>query len=64
MRQAGFDDEMVWLLEDLFSRTLDGRNAKVMPDIETILGRRAEDFADYARRTSREVASQSQPARV
>ena len=31
LRQAGFDEQLVWLLEDLFIRTLDGRNAKVMP---------------------------------
>jgi uncharacterized protein YbjT (DUF2867 family) len=65
MRRAGLDEEAVWLLEDLFTRTLDGRNARVEPDIERILGRPAEDFADHARRVAAGGAwrpAQLQPA--
>ncbi len=41
-------------MEDLFTRTLDGRNERVVADAERIPGRKPVDFADYARRAGRQ----------
>nr|MBA3324212.1 hypothetical protein [Paracoccaceae bacterium] len=54
--RAGLPEDALWLMQDLFTNTLDGRNASVRPDVETVLGRKAEDFADFARRAAREGA--------
>lgn len=35
-------------LSELFTRVLDGHNARLTDDIERVLGRRPRDFADYA----------------
>jgi len=40
--------DFIELLVHLFTEVLDGRNASVTGDIETLLGRPAKDFADYA----------------
>lgn len=56
LRAAGLPDELLWLMEDLFANTLDGRNASVTGDVERVLGRRAEDFAAFARRAALEGA--------
>ena len=45
LREAGFDDEFLWLMRDLFTQTLDGRNASLAPDLAALLGRPARDFA-------------------
>jgi uncharacterized protein YbjT (DUF2867 family) len=49
MRQAGVPDDVVALLDELFTVVLDGRNSKVMQGVEEALRRPARDFADYAR---------------
>jgi uncharacterized protein YbjT (DUF2867 family) len=56
LRKAGKPEDLVWLMEDLFTHTLDGRNETVTPDVERILGRRAVDFTDYARRAGQQGA--------
>ena len=33
-------------MRDLFTQTLDGRNASLAPDLAALLGRPARDFAD------------------
>jgi uncharacterized protein YbjT (DUF2867 family) len=41
----GLDEETLWLMRDLFTSTLDGRNASLSPDLAALLGRRPRDFA-------------------
>ena len=45
-------DDIVQLLNELFTVVLDGRNIRVMHGVEEALGRPARDFADFARRTA------------
>jgi hypothetical protein len=52
MRQAGVRDDVISLLDDLFTVVLDGRNSQVKHGVEEALGRAARDFADYARATA------------
>lgn len=48
LRGYGFDDELLWLMRDLFASTLDGRNASVSPDLPRLLGRPSRDLATVA----------------
>lgn len=41
----------IWLANYLFREVLDGRNASVTSDIETVLGRKPIDFSEYVRNT-------------
>ena len=52
MRQTGVPDDVISLLDQLFTVVLDGRNSHVMHGVEEVLGRPAHDFADYARATA------------
>ena len=52
LREADVPDDVVALLEELFTVVLDGRNAQVMHGVEEALGRPPRDFADYARETA------------
>jgi uncharacterized protein YbjT (DUF2867 family) len=47
--ESGAPEEVVWLLDYLFSTVLDGRNARLADGVERALGRPARDFSDYAR---------------
>lgn len=47
--RAGAPEEVVWVLDYLFSTVLDGRNAYLTDGIERALGRPPKDFQDYAR---------------
>ena len=46
LRDAGFDDELLWLMRDLFTQTLDGRTASLSPDVARLLGRSPRDFVE------------------
>ncbi len=48
--ESGAPDDIVWLLDYLFSTVLDGRNAYVCDGVQRALGREPTDFAEYARR--------------
>jgi uncharacterized protein YbjT (DUF2867 family) len=48
--ESGTPDDIVWLLNYLFEKILDGRNAYVCDGVQRALGREPADFADYARR--------------
>jgi uncharacterized protein YbjT (DUF2867 family) len=50
---AGVPAEEVEPLTELFGRIFDGHNSSLTADVETVLGRPAGEFADYARRTAR-----------
>jgi uncharacterized protein YbjT (DUF2867 family) len=52
MAAAGVPDDVVQLLEYLFTEVLDGRNAAVADGVERALGRPARDFRDFARRAA------------
>ena len=47
-RRAGAPEEMIWLLDYLFSTILDGRNAQICDGVERALGRPPKDFSDFA----------------
>ncbi len=49
MAEAGLPAEIVWLMDYLFTRVLDGRNAYVSDGVQRALGRDPKDFSDYAR---------------
>ncbi len=46
---SGAPEDVVWMLDYLFSTVLDGRNAHLTNGVERALGRPPKDFADYAR---------------
>ena len=52
LRQANVPADIIALLNELFSVVLDGRNSQVAHGVKEALGRRARDFADYARATA------------
>ncbi|MCU7809023.1 MAG: NmrA family transcriptional regulator [Candidatus Thiodiazotropha sp. (ex Semelilucina semeliformis)] len=47
LNEQGVPDEMQWLLRELFTVVLDGRNSQVMSGVEEVLGRPATDFKTY-----------------
>ena len=53
LRAEGFDDGMLWLMQDLFASTLDGRNASVADDLPRLLGRPARDLAEVVAAAAR-----------
>ena len=50
--KSGAPEDVVWMLDYLFSTVLDGRNAHVTDGVERALGRPAKDFAEYAKETA------------
>jgi uncharacterized protein YbjT (DUF2867 family) len=52
LQEAGVPDDLVALLDELFTVVLDGRNTQVMHGVEEAIGRKPRDFADYARQTA------------
>lgn len=52
LRAYQLPEDYIWLVNYLFAEVLDGRNASVTNDIEKVLGRKAKDFAEYARETA------------
>ena len=47
MRDQGAPEELLWLMRELFTVVLDGRNSRVMSGVEEALGRPATDFREY-----------------
>lgn len=52
LRDHQLPDDVIWLVNYLFSEVLDGRNSSVTNDIEQVLGRKARDFTDYVKETN------------
>jgi uncharacterized protein YbjT (DUF2867 family) len=50
--EAGLPTDFAWLLDELFTHVLDGRNEYLTDGIERALGRAPRDFSDYARETA------------
>lgn len=48
LADSGAPEEIVWLLDYLFSTMLDGRNASLADGVERALGRPPRDFSHYA----------------
>ena len=44
--------EIVWLLDELFSQVLDGRNESLTDGVQRVLGRAPKDFSDYGTETA------------
>lgn len=54
MKQMQIPDDVVWLIEYLFSHVLTNpENQLVVNDIERVLGRKAKPFAEYAQETAK-----------
>lgn len=52
MAEHGAPEDMLWLMNELFTEVLDGRNENTTNTIEDILGRSARSFAAYAKRVA------------
>ena len=52
LRQYQVPEDVIWLVNYLFSEVLDGRNSTVTNDIEKVLNRKATDFTDYVLKTA------------
>lgn len=50
--ESGAPQDVVWMLDYLFSTVLDGRNAHLTNGVQRALGRPPRDFAEYARRVA------------
>lgn len=51
LKQAGLSEDELWLLRELFTQVLDGRNSHVSDGVEQALGRPPKRFSDYASKT-------------
>jgi uncharacterized protein YbjT (DUF2867 family) len=47
MREQGAPEPLLWLMRELFTVVLDGRNSSPVTGVEQALGRPATDFSDY-----------------
>ncbi len=51
-RGTGIPDDVMWLLEYLFTTVLDGRNEYLADGVQRALGREPRDFTEYAHRVA------------
>ena len=47
LREYQVPEDVIWLVNYLFTEVLDGRNSSITNDIERVLGRKAKDFSTY-----------------
>ena len=52
LREQGVPEDVVWLLNYLFTTVLDGRNAHLTDGVQRALGRPPRDFADFTRQSA------------
>jgi uncharacterized protein YbjT (DUF2867 family) len=52
LREYNTPPEFIYLLDYLFTHTLDGRNATLGDGVHQALGRKATDFSEYVKRTA------------
>jgi len=52
LREYQVPEDYIWLISYLFTEVLVDKNSSVTSDIERVLGRKAKDFAEYARETA------------
>lgn len=60
--EQGVSTEVIDLLSYLFSKVLDGRNARLADGVQRALGRQPRDFADYARQAAANGVWHASPA--
>ena len=54
MKKINISNDVVWLIEYLFSNVLTNpENQLVVDDIERVLGRKAKTFLEYAQETAK-----------
>ncbi len=51
LQQQGVPEDMQWLIRELFTVVMDGRNSQVKNGVEQALGRPATDFKTYIQKT-------------
>lgn len=61
LAEFGLPEDVISLLNYLFTTIMDGRNESVTDGVQRALGRPAKDFADYARETAASGAWTPQP---
>lgn len=60
---AGMTEDVIWLLDELFTRVLDGRNEYLGDGVQRALGRLPRDFSTYLRETAASgIWPRAQPA--
>lgn len=52
LKEYQLPEDLVWLIEYLFTEVLDGRNDSVKNDIELVLKRKATSFKEYVEKTA------------
>jgi len=52
LKEYQVPEDYIWLINYLFTKVLDGRNASTTNVIEKVLGRKAKDFAEYVAETA------------
>lgn len=52
LKQQGMPDDVLWLMNELFSVVMDGRNSQVTNGVEKALGRPARSFRRYVLKTA------------
>lgn len=66
LREHGAPKDLLWLLHELFTVVLDGRNCQLMAGVEEALGRPATDFKTYVQKTIKtgvwDAIQQKEPA--
>ncbi|HEU4328591.1 MAG TPA: NAD(P)H-binding protein [Roseiflexaceae bacterium] len=62
LEQYGLPADLIALLDNLFTTTLDGRNAYLADGVQRALGRAPRDFGEYARDAATAGAWQAVPA--
>ncbi|MGQ7848090.1 NmrA family transcriptional regulator [Granulosicoccus sp. 3-233] len=50
LREQGVPEDMLWLMHELFTVVLDGRNSIPTDGVELVLGRPPTDFSEYLRK--------------
>lgn len=53
LREYQVPEDVIWLVNYLFSEVLDGRNSSITNDIEKVLGRKATNFTEYVQKTAK-----------
>ncbi len=52
LKQQNMPEEVLWLMNELFTVVMDGRNSQVINGVEKALGRPATSFREYALKTA------------
>lgn len=64
LRENQVPEDYIWLINYLFTEVLVEKNSSVTNDIQKVLGRKAKDFAEYARETASTGIWSPDPKRI